>query len=100
MVITLDTVLTTYASLLQGSVLYAEADRWAWERMQLFDAGNLEFEPKDKEKLIWQLLSYLHGIDMPMVEDRTKTMVAEEDIIDFLKKNKVYDDLPTQYGLT
>lgn len=89
MVVTVNIVLEKYASVLNGSLSYSDADRWAWEVMQLFDDGKLEFEPK--EKLIWQLIQYLYGIDMPSVSDRTKTMISDLDIIDFLKEKNVYN---------
>lgn len=59
--------------------------------MQLFDDEKLEFDPKENEELIWQLIQYLYGIDMPSISDRTKTMISDLDIIDFLKEKNVYN---------
>ncbi|EFK56018.1 hypothetical protein ACFU8T_04605 [Sphingobacterium spiritivorum] len=91
MVVSVNIVLEKYASVLNGSLSYSEADRWAWEMMQLFDGGKLEFEPKENEELIWQLIQYLYGIDIPSVSDRTKTMISDLDIIEFLKEKNVYN---------
>lgn len=90
MVVSINIVLKTYAYILNGSLSYSEADRWAWEMMQLFDDGKLEFEPKDKEDLLWQLIQYLYGIDMPSVVDGTRPSRSDLDIIDFLKSKDVF----------
>lgn len=90
MVVSVNIVLEIYASVLNGSLSYSDADRWAWERMQLFDEGKLEFEPKESEEFIWQLIQYLYGIDMPDMKDRTKPSRTNLDIIDFLKEKGVY----------
>ncbi len=90
MVINIETVLKVYASLLDGRLSYSDADRWAFELIQLNDDKRLEFEPRQEEKLLWELIIYLAGIDMPSVKDRSKTMIGKDDIIDFLKKKGVY----------
>jgi hypothetical protein len=94
MVITVDIVLKVYASVLDGSITYSNADRWAWGIIELFDNENLTFEPREKEKIIWELIQYLYGIDMTSMEDRTRMMISNLDIIDFLKEKNVYGLLP------
>lgn len=89
MVVSINLVLEKYVSILNGSLSYSDADRWAWKMMELYDNRNLEFEPEEKEELIWELISYLYGIDMPCIEDRTRTERCNLDIIDFLKKNNI-----------
>lgn len=90
MVININIVLDMYSAVLSGKLSYSDADRWAWEMIKLFDNGGLEFEPREDENLIWQLTKYLYGIDMPCVNDRTKTIISDLDIIDFLKEKKVF----------
>ena len=94
MVVSVNIVLEIYTSILNGSLSYSDADRWAWEMMQLFDDGKLEFEPTEKEELTWQLIHYLYGIDMPDMEDRTKPSRNNLDTIDFLKEKGGYIRTP------
>ncbi|MCE7060846.1 hypothetical protein [Dyadobacter sp. CY343] len=95
MVVSVNIILEKYASVLNGSLSYSNADRWAWKMMQLFDDGKVEFEPKEDEELIWQLIQYLYGIDMPDARDRLKPSRTNLDIIDFLKEKNVYNLLHT-----
>lgn len=90
MVVSVNMVLEKYASILNGNISYPDADRWTWEMMQLFDDGKLQFEPKENENVIWELIQYLYGIDVPDIEDRTKSARKNIDIIDFLKEKGVY----------
>ncbi len=89
MVINENLIKDIYRSVLNGNRSYAEADRWAWETMQLFDDGKLSFEPDNKEDLFWELIQYLYGIDTPSMEDRTKTARSDIDIKDFLKEKGI-----------
>lgn len=93
MIVTVESVLKIYKLVLTQQLTYDEADRWAWDKMQLMDDRKLEFEPEDKEDLIWNLIDYLYGIDISIVEDRNKPAKSDLDIIDFLKANGVYDKL-------
>lgn len=90
-VVQIDLVLKVYNSLLNNTLSYSEADRWAWGIMQEFDKGNLLFEPIQDEPLIWELIQFLYGIDMPDMENRDKTARIEEDVINYLKQKGVYD---------
>lgn len=89
-VITTNIVLKVYNSLLNNTLSYSDADRWAWDMMQEFDKGNLLFDPIQDEDLIWELIQFLYGIDMPDIDDRSKTARTNADIIDFLKQKNVY----------
>ncbi len=44
-VVTIDTVLRVYNSLLNNTLSYSKADRWAGDLMQRFDNGDLRFNP-------------------------------------------------------
>jgi DNA polymerase III alpha subunit (gram-positive type) len=90
MVITINEVIKVYSSLLKGALSYADADRWAWSIIQQLDHNNLQFDPPELEELIWDLIKFLYGIDMPSITDRTKTMLTDIDIISFLKEKDVY----------
>lgn len=90
-VINVDMVLRVYNSLMKNALTYSEADRWAWNMMQAFDNEALSFDPSEDEKLIWELIQFLYGIDMPDIEDRNKTARTNVDIIDFLKSKNLYD---------
>ncbi|TAE39870.1 MAG: hypothetical protein EAZ70_04800 [Runella slithyformis] len=93
MVATINIVLKVYASILNGKLSYPDADRWAWKMIQLSDNEELEFNPKQDEKLIWQLILYLYGIDMINPIDKTKTIISNSDIIVFLKEKGVYNQM-------
>ncbi|MBC3789085.1 hypothetical protein FHK02_5664 [Spirosoma sp. LMG 31448] len=54
--------------------------------MKLQDTRELIYEPPANEQLIWELITYLYGIDMPSMRDRTQLSRGDLDIIDFLKK--------------
>jgi hypothetical protein len=90
MVITIDIVLNIYSSILSGAMSYSEADRWAWDVIQLFDDGEVEFKPKEEEELLWDLVQFLHGIDMPSIANKNITMLSNIDIINFLVSKNVY----------
>lgn len=90
-VVNVDMVLGMYNSLLNNKLSYSEADRWAWNMMQESDNGTLLFQPSQDEELIWELIQFLYGIDMPDMEDRSKTARKDIDIIDFLKQKNVYE---------
>lgn len=90
MVVSIDDVLKVYSSILDRSLSYEQADRWAWDKIDLFDKGKLKFDPTDKEEIIWSLILYLYGIDIPDMEDRSKPARSHLDIIDFLKGKKLY----------
>lgn len=90
MTVTLETVLQTYESLLARRLTYDQADRWAWNMMELQDNGELIYEPPANEQLIWELITYLYGIDMPSMSDRNQSSRGDLDVIDFLKEKGVY----------
>lgn len=87
----INTVLAVYKSLLNKTLTYTEADRWAWSMIEKLDSGMLSFFPPEEEGLIWELIHFLYGIDIPDLEDRNKAARTDNDIIDFLKDKKVYD---------
>lgn len=89
MVVNQDIILEVYKSVLNGSRSYADADRWAWEMMQLFDDDKLNFEPENDEAVLWELIQYLYGIDTPSITDRTKTARDNIDIKEFLKEKNI-----------
>jgi hypothetical protein len=89
MVVNKDIILKIYKSLLNGSLSYADADRWAWEMMQLFDDDKLNFEPEEDEGILWELIQYLYGIDIPSMTDRAKTAREKIEIEEFLKKKNI-----------
>lgn len=90
-VINIDMVLRVYNSLMKNELTYSEADRWAWDMMQAFDNGTLSFEPPEEEELIWELIQFLYGIDVPDMEDRNKTARTNIDIAHFLTSKNLYD---------
>ena len=53
-----------FQDLIEGRISREDADRWAYARTQAFDYGFLVFNPKSDEDLLWDAVSYLHGIDM------------------------------------
>ena len=90
MIVTIETVLQEYESLLAKRLTYDQADRWAWNMMQLQDEHKLVYEPPEDERLLWELILYLYGIDMPDSRDLTKPITTDLDIVDFLKQKGVY----------
>ena len=89
MVVNQDIILEVYKSVLNGSLSYADADRWAWDMSQLLDDGKLNFEPEKDEAILWELIQYLYGIDTPSMTDRTKTARDNLDIKEFLKEKNI-----------
>lgn len=49
--LSVDIVLEKYAFILNGSLSYSDADRWACEMMQLFDDGKLFLTQKKMKNL-------------------------------------------------
>ena len=90
MTVSIETVLQKYESLLTKRLTYNEADRWAWKMMELQDAGKLIFEPPANERIIWELITFLYGIDVPSTTDRTQPSRGDTDVIDFLKEKGLY----------
>lgn len=90
MTVSIETVLQEYESLLAKQLTYGQADRWAWRMMELQDAGELIYEPPVNERLIWELITYLYGLDVPSMTDRTQPGRGDLDIVDFLKEKGVY----------
>ncbi len=60
--------------------------------MERADRDALQFEPEHDEPLIWKLISFLYGIDMPDIETR-KPARGDADIIDFLRAMGVYSKI-------
>ncbi|PHS10574.1 MAG: hypothetical protein COA88_02175 [Kordia sp.] len=85
-VINREKLVDIYNSILNGELSYPNADRWAWKMMENYDNNELIFEPNEEEPLLWELIQYLYGIDMPSMSDRTKTARTNEDIKYFLKE--------------
>lgn len=90
-VITTNIVLKVYHSVLNHTLSYADADVWAGDMVQEYENDNLTFEPIQDEDLTWTLLNFLHGIDMPGIEDRSKSLLRDLDIINFLNEHNVYE---------
>lgn len=63
MLLTLNDIKEVFNNLIKEKITREQADRWAYERMQSFDADTLYFEPKEKEELLWDAIQYLYGID-------------------------------------
>ena len=87
--ITLLKTLEIYKSILDGKLSYDEADRWSYKMMELYDKDELLFEPDSQEDLIWDLINYLYGIDIPRVDEPTRLAFTNEDIIDFLNEKNI-----------
>lgn len=89
-IVTKEIVLKKFKELLEHTLSYGDADVWAWSMIEQYEDYKLQFEPEDEEDLIWGLMSYLHGIDMP-AENRIDTMIQDVDVIGFLKEKGVYE---------
>lgn len=63
MLLTIDDIKGKFFELITGEISREDADRWAYERMQAFDAGTLEFQPKYDEEFLWSAIQYLYGVD-------------------------------------
>lgn len=90
MIVSLETVLKIYESLLTQQLSYDQADRWAWKMIELHDEYKLVYEPPEDKELLWELITYLYGIDVPSMTDRNQTARRDIDIIDFLKEKGLY----------
>ncbi len=89
--LTKEIVLDTYKQLLKGSLSLDAADRWAYELIQLADQGSISYQPSEDEQIIWKLILYLYGINLPNPNDLAKPMNTRSDIIDFLKQQGIHD---------
>lgn len=67
--LTKEDIQQTFSCLISGSISREEADRWAYERMQAFDAESLMFEPPADEEFLWSAIQYLYGIDSKVAPD-------------------------------
>ncbi|MDT7526953.1 hypothetical protein NOG12_12815 [Pseudidiomarina sp. GXY010] len=63
MLLTIDDIKGKFSELIAGEISREAADRWAYERIQAFDAGLLEFEPGSDEEFLWSAIQYLYGVD-------------------------------------
>lgn len=61
--LTLIEVNEIFQKLVETDITREDADRWAYARMQAFDADELEFSPSSDEKKLWSAVQYLYGID-------------------------------------
>ncbi|MDO5664670.1 MAG: hypothetical protein Q4G63_05370 [Bacteroidia bacterium] len=82
--VTLNHLIEVYNAILSGKRSRSDADRWAWQMMQHGDNRNLAYEPPQQQDLIWELLYNLHGIDEYCMEDHSKHLWQDEDIVKFL----------------
>lgn len=82
-------VIEIYRSLLNGTISYDFVNKWALEMMELEDNGKLSYEPHDEENTIWELITYLYGINMPSMLDHKKTGRSNDDIRAFLKEQNI-----------
>lgn len=62
--VTHEDVHAVFTALISGKIDRESADCWAHERMEAFDAEQLEFEPTEDEAQLWDAIMYLLGIDM------------------------------------
>ncbi len=63
MLLTISDIKEIFTRLINDEITRDTADRWAYERMQSFDANLLEFNPVSDEKLSWSAIEYLYGIN-------------------------------------
>jgi len=89
MVIDKNIIIKKYKAVIDGTLSYADADRWSWEMMQKCDERHLQFTPPEEEQMLWELIQYLYGIDTPSMEDRTKTARNNLDIRKFLSEKGI-----------
>jgi hypothetical protein len=91
-VLTINTVLKVYNSLLNHTLSYADADVWAAAMIEEYENKNLIYEPIPDKDTIWEILNFLHGIDMPgSIEPHSPPLITDADIIDFLKEKNLYE---------
>ena len=76
--------------LIDGKISREEADRWAYIRIKALDSNDLSFLPKSDEKILWDGVLYLFGIDIKISPD--EYMYSIEDIEEeYVKKKKNKD---------
>jgi len=89
MVVSKENILDVYKAVLNDKIKFSDADEWAWNIMQKVDERDIQFLPHEEENLLWKLITYLYGIDIPSVDDRTRTARNKTDIINFLRSMKL-----------
>ncbi len=62
MQLTLNEVNELFIKLIEADISREDADRWAYAKMQAFDANELEFYPCSDEVKLWNAVQYLYGI--------------------------------------
>ena len=67
--ISLSDVEKVFNDLFAGEITREQAEHWAELRMQAFDNGTLDFEPKAHESVLWKAVIYLSGIGIKVAPD-------------------------------
>lgn len=67
--LSLSDVKQVFNELLSGKITREQAEKWAELRMEAFDAGELTFEPRSDEELLWKAVIYLSGVAMKVSPD-------------------------------
>jgi len=62
--LSLSDVKEVFRELLDGQITREQAENWAELCMKAFDLGDLTFEPRTDEELIWKAVVYLSGVAM------------------------------------
>lgn len=78
-----------YRSILNGEMTYESADRWAWKMIELHDDDKLTYEPSSDKDLLWELIKYLYGLDIPSIVNPRETERTNQDILIFLNEKGV-----------
>ncbi|UOE39886.1 hypothetical protein MTP09_09890 [Chryseobacterium suipulveris] len=88
MVVKIEDVKNVYRNIISGLITLEEADRWAWKLITENDKNNLFYDDLNDEKIIWKMVIYLYGIDIPDLQTNIPQR-TKEDILFFLKSNNI-----------
>ena len=83
--ITIEQVLKVYSSMLMGKLSRQKASEWGHTKCELVEDNREKITPHSDEDLIWELINYLHGIDMQSPDDRHDYILTNKNIIGFLQ---------------
>lgn len=78
MIVSLSMLRRILSDVVSGKLTRDEVDRWACARIQEFEGDTLEYDPPEDEAKIWDVLTFLHGID---ILDGESFLHSDEEIL-------------------
>lgn len=84
MKVTLKDVNTAFDDLIHERKTHEEITDWAIKLQSIEGSGDLKYEPKSEEDIIWKAITYLSGVDLKDIDGTYLHSI--ENFIDFKSK--------------